>query len=85
MVRAKIQVRDPATGGWVNKRGETDLFPDYWSRRQVRQEVQEAFYNSKPINNNMWEGLSSSGIKIRGYYKRPDGSAATAWPVYKGK
>jgi Bacterial EndoU nuclease len=28
VVRAKIHVRDPETGGWINKRGETDLFPE---------------------------------------------------------
>jgi len=32
----------------------------------------------------MWQGTSSTGLKIEGYYKKPDGTGATAWPVYQG-
>ena len=31
-------------------------------------------------------GISSSGIKMEGFYKKSGGTGATAWPVYnKGK
>jgi hypothetical protein len=82
--KAKIQVRDPATGGWVSKRAPSDFFPDHWSKRQTQNEIKEAFYNSKPVSKSMWEGVSPSGVKIQGYYKVPDGAAATAWPVHGG-
>lgn len=25
-----------------------------------------------------------SGVKVEGYYGKPDGTGATAWPVYQG-
>ena len=36
-------------------------------------------------NTEMWRGTSSSGVKMEGYYKKPDGSGATAWPIYEKK
>ena len=34
----------------------------------------------------MWIGTSSSGIEMQGFYKIPNGTGATAWPIYnKGK
>ncbi|ASA57899.1 EndoU domain-containing protein [Vibrio gazogenes] len=82
VMKAKIQVHDPDTGGWVDKTAPSTFYPENWSKRQVKIEIQEAFYNSKPIGGDMWEGKSPSGVTIRGYYKVPDGSASTAWPVY---
>jgi hypothetical protein len=55
---ARIQVRDPDTGGWVTKRPPSNFFPDHWSKRQVEKEIEEAFYNSKPIDNERWKGFS---------------------------
>lgn len=37
------------------------------SKRQTQSELKEVFYNSKPISNSMWEGVSPSGVKIQGY------------------
>ena len=50
-------------------------------------EIKSAFENSipHPKDKNMWQGTSSSGIEIYGYYKKPNGMGATAWPIYKGK
>jgi len=84
VTRAKIQVRDPETGRWVNKRATSSMYPDHWSKRQVQSEVTGAFENSRPIGGDKWQGTSPSGVKVQGYYKKPDGSAATAWPVYGG-
>ncbi|EDW6064629.1 filamentous hemagglutinin N-terminal domain-containing protein [Salmonella enterica subsp. enterica serovar Oslo] len=81
-----ISVRDPATGQWVNKKAETTFFPEQWSKRQTAQEIESAFKNSERIpNTEMWSGKSSSGVKIQGYYGKPDGTGATAWPVYTGR
>ncbi|EPE7491144.1 EndoU domain-containing protein [Cronobacter universalis] len=81
-----ISVRDPATGQWVNKKAETTFFPEQWSKRQTAQEIENAFKNSSqdPFDKNKWQGVSSSGVKIQGYYGKPDGTGATAWPVYGG-
>lgn len=82
VTRARIQVRDPLTGAWVDKNAPSTFYPSHWSRRQTQIEIQEAFYNSRPITNDLWEGISPSGVKIQGYYKIPEGNASTAWPVY---
>lgn len=81
-----ISVRDPATGQWVNKKAETTFFPEQWSKRQTAQEIENAFKNSSsdPFDKNKWQGVSSSGVKIQGYYGKPGGTGATAWSVYGG-
>ncbi|WP_100100491.1 EndoU domain-containing protein, partial [Snodgrassella alvi] len=82
-----ISVRDPATGKWYKKQGETTFFPEHWSKRQTEMEIKSAFENSTPHPRykERWQGTSSSGIKMEGYYKKPNGTGATAWPIYKGK
>ncbi|AJZ89764.1 EndoU domain-containing protein [Cedecea neteri] len=83
-----ISVKDPATGQWIPKKAVTTFFLEQWSKRQAAQEIERAFKNSSPysFNADKWQGISSSGIKIEGYYGKPDGTGATAWPVYaKGK
>ncbi|UDL04773.1 RHS repeat-associated core domain-containing protein [Marinobacter sp. CA1] len=82
VMKARIQVRDSATGAWVDKKAPSTFYPESWSRRQTETEIQEAFYNSRPLVDDMWEGVSPSGVTIRGYYQKPDGNASTAWPVY---
>ncbi|WP_176701139.1 EndoU domain-containing protein, partial [Gilliamella sp. Bif1-4] len=83
-----ISVRDPATGKWYKKQAETTFFPEHWSKRQTEMEIESAFRNSKPhadpLKKEMWQGTSSSGVKMEGYYKKPNGTGATAWPVYQG-
>ncbi|PIT21409.1 EndoU domain-containing protein [Snodgrassella communis] len=81
-----ISVRDPATGKWYKKPAETTFFPEHWSKRQTEMEIESAFENSKklPTSKDKWEGISKSGVKMQGYYKKPDGTGATAWPAYQG-
>ncbi|MBC9132003.1 EndoU domain-containing protein [Frischella sp. Ac13] len=87
VTKGYISVRDPATGKWYKKQAETTFFPEHWSKRQTEMEIKSAFGNSKPKpgESEKWIGTSSSGIKMEGYYKKPNGTGATAWPVYQGK
>ncbi|WP_439127200.1 VENN motif pre-toxin domain-containing protein [Rosenbergiella epipactidis] len=87
VTKGYISVRDPATGKWVQKKAETTFFPEHWSKRQTEIEIKSAFENSKQhsTNKEMWTGTSSNGMKMEGYYKKPDGIGATAWPIYSGK
>ncbi|VEG76006.1 Filamentous hemagglutinin [Cardiobacterium hominis] len=84
--KGRISVRDPSTNTWVKKSGETTFYPYFWSRRRVQQEIESAFKNSKPhpTKKEVWVGKSDSGLEIEGYYNKPDGTGATAWPIYKG-
>nr|WP_238791201.1 EndoU domain-containing protein [Snodgrassella sp. ESL0253] len=81
-----ISVREPATGKWYKKQAETTFFPEHWSKRQTEMEIKSAFENSRklPTSKDKWEGISKSGVKMQGYYKKPDGTGATAWPAYQG-
>ncbi|WP_375334980.1 EndoU domain-containing protein [Gilliamella apicola] len=88
VTKGYISVRDPATGKWYEKQAETTFFPKHWSKRQIEKEIKSAFENSKPHPKykGRWIGKSSSGVTMEGYYKKPNGTGATAWPVYnKGK
>ncbi|WP_189493960.1 EndoU domain-containing protein [Formosimonas limnophila] len=85
VTKGYIQVRDPNTGGWANKTAETTFYPETWTQRQVQQEIQGAFLNSKPIGDGKWQGTAPSGVTIQGYYGRPNGTGTTAWPVWGGK
>jgi hypothetical protein len=81
---AKVEIRNPATGGWVAKRANSSMFPAEWSQRQLQMEVEGALRNSKPSGGDLWEGVSPSGLRIQGYYSKPNGGAVTAWPVHGG-
>ncbi|MWN05376.1 EndoU domain-containing protein [Gilliamella sp. Pas-s95] len=78
VTKGYISVRDPATGKWYKKQAETTFFPEHWSKRQTEMEIKSAFGNSKPKpgESEKWIGTSSSGIKMEGYYKRPNGTGA---------
>ncbi|QVM92944.1 DUF637 domain-containing protein [Pseudomonas entomophila] len=77
-----VSIRDPQTNSWANKKAETTFFPESWSKRQVQTEIEGAFRNSTPIaGSERWRGISPSGVRIEGYYGKPDGTGATAWPV----
>ncbi|MEA5674295.1 EndoU domain-containing protein [Pseudomonas sp. MH2] len=78
-----VSIRDPLTNSWAPKKAETTFFPEQWSKRQVQVEIEGAFRNSSPIaGTERWRGISPSGVRIEGYYGKPDGTGATAWPVY---
>jgi hypothetical protein len=86
----KVQIRDPATGAWVDKAADTSAFPTSWSESQARSETLGAFANSGPLRSNrnpndfMWRGISPGGVPFEGYYSKRtnDGTAVTGWPVY---
>ncbi|WP_158658300.1 hemagglutinin repeat-containing protein [Achromobacter sp. AONIH1] len=86
VTKGYVSIRDPVNGKWVEKQAETTFFPSSWSKRQTQLEIEGAFLNSKSVQGSLdkWRGTSPSGVVMEGYYGKPDGSAATAWPVYNG-
>jgi hypothetical protein len=84
--RGLISVKDPNTGVLAAKAKVTTFFPSSWTREQATQETWIAFKNSKPVpkNPDQWEGISPSGVKIRGYFGKETGTAVAAWPIYLG-
>lgn len=83
VIKAYIEVRDHRTGRWIPKPTASSFFPETWSRRRVQMEIEGAWANSYPIEGNRWRGRSPSGLRIEGAYARPEGDAASAWPVHE--
>ena len=85
--RAEIEVN---INGVLYKKGNIDaiendqmhtMFSDSWSRSRVEIEIYEAFYSDTKITRrNLWEGVSSSGVRIRGYIDE-NGDIYTAFPI----
>ncbi|MCZ0874135.1 T7SS effector LXG polymorphic toxin [Peribacillus sp. AS_2] len=67
----------------VRKNVDSSFFPKEWDRVQVLKSIEEAFNNKRQIGRNKYSTLTSSGITIEMYLK-PDGSIATAYPIYEG-
>ena len=82
--RASIEVRKK-DGTWQAKTsngGVNTMFPENWDEARIIDEINSAWENRKDLkgrDNNMWQGISKSGVLIRGY-KSP---RITAYPVYE--
>ena len=83
--KASVEIRKP-DGTWQKKTsngGVNTMFPANWDEARVIEEINSAWENRKDLkgrDNNMWQGISKSGVLIRGY-KSP---RITAYPVFEG-
>ena len=83
--KASVEIRRP-DGTWQRKTsngGVNTMFPAKWDEARVIEEINSAWENRKDLkgrDNNMWQGISRSGVLIRGY-KSP---RITAYPVFEG-
>ena len=83
--KASVEIRKP-DGTWQRKTsngGVNTMFPANWDEVRVIEEINSAWENRKDLkgrDNNMWQGISKSGVLIRGY-KSP---RITAYPVCEG-
>ena len=84
--RASIEVKKK-NGTWQAKTsngGVNTMFPENWDEARIIDEINSAWENRKDLkgrDNNMWQGISKSGVLIRGY-KSP---RITAYPVYENR
>ena len=84
--RASIEVRKK-DGTWQLKTsngGVNTMFPENWDEARIIDEINSAWENRKDLkgrDSNMWQGISKSGVLIRGY-KSP---RITAYPVYENR
>ena len=84
MDTARIEIFDPETETFIPKDADTTLFPRDWTPDRIIAEVQSAFGNSVGKRGNQWEGVSASGIRIRGYYRNsssPGPGWSSAYPI----
>ena len=83
--KASVEIKRP-DGTWQKKTsngGVNTMFPANWDEARVIEEINSAWENRKDLkgrDNNMWQGISRSGVLIRGY-KSP---RITAYPVFEG-
>lgn len=83
--KASVEIKRP-DGTWQRKTsngGVNTMFPANWDEARVIEEINSAWENRKDLNgrdNNMWQGISKSGVIMRGY-KSP---RITAYPVFEG-
>ena len=83
--KASVEIRRP-DGTWQKKTsngGVNTMFPESWDEARIIDEINSAWENRKDLkgrDNNMWQGISKSGVLIRGY-KSP---RITAYPVFEG-
>ena len=84
--RANVEIRKK-DGTWQAKTsngGVNTMFPENWDEARIIDEINSAWENRKDLkgrDNNMWQGISKSGVLIRGY-KSP---RITAYPVYENR
>nr|WP_245640043.1 EndoU domain-containing protein [Moraxella oblonga] len=82
---AKISVKDPNNPNNYlpksNNNGISTMFPNSWSADRVKVEVDYAYQNRKVVTNSrgqqMWEGITPSGVKVTGYLQ----PKVTVYPV----
>ena len=84
--RASIEVKKK-DGTWQAKTSNgsvNTMFPENWDEARIIDEINSAWENRKDLkgrDSNMWQGISKSGVLIRGY-KSP---RITAYPVYENR
>jgi Bacterial EndoU nuclease len=77
--RARVALRDPQTGAWVDKRASSTFFPDGMSNDEVVQAVLAAFHHGQRRGDGEFSGDSGRGFVIEGWYQR--GKIAAAYPL----
>jgi hypothetical protein len=77
--RARVALRDPETGTWLDKRASSTFFPDAMSADEVTQAVLAAFRHGQMRGDGEFSGDSGHGFVIEGWYQR--GRIAAAYPL----
>jgi hypothetical protein len=77
--RARVALRDPQSGGWIDKRAASTFFPDEMSDDEVIQAVLAAFHNGNRRGDGEFVGESGHGFTIEGWYQ--SGRINAAYPL----
>ena len=85
-----ISIFDIENNQWVQKtyrRGEPALntmFPEWWTGNRIKVENNAAYINRTsvitPNGAQMWEGVTPSGVKVKGYEPTNSNPNATVYP-----
>jgi hypothetical protein len=77
--RARVALRDPADGEWIDKRAASTFFPDAMSDDAVIRAVLAAFHNGHRRRGGEFTGDSGRGFAIEGWYQ--SGRINAAYPL----
>ena len=77
--RARVALRDPTSGQWIDKRAASTFFPDAMSDDEVIQAVLAAFHNGRRRGDGEFIGDSRHGFIIEGWYQ--SGRINAAYPL----
>jgi Bacterial EndoU nuclease len=77
--RARVALRDPATGAWIDKKGPSTFFPDALSDDEVIEAVLAAFQGGHRRGDGQFIGASGRGFAIEGWYQ--NGRINAAYPL----
>jgi Bacterial EndoU nuclease len=77
--RARVALRDPSNGQWIDKRAASTFFPDSMSDDEVVAAVLAAFHNGRRRGGGEFIGASGHGFMIEGWYQ--SGRINAAYPL----
>jgi hypothetical protein len=77
--RARIALRDPMTGVWIDKKAPSTFFPDAMSDDEVIDAVLAAFQTGRRRGDGQFLGASGRGFAIEGWYQ--NGRINAAYPL----
>jgi hypothetical protein len=77
--RARVALRDPATGGWIDKKAPSTFFPDAMSDHEVVAAVLGAFRDGRRRGDGQFVGGSGRGFAIEGWFQ--SGRINSAYPL----
>ena len=79
---ARVEVLNRNTGRWIPKKQATTFFPTGWGLQKLIFECYDAFSNKTQASPTVYEGRTTSGIKVTFCYTE-DGTFTTVFPVYE--
>lgn len=77
--RARVALRDPMSGEWIDKRAASTFFPDAMSDDAVIAAVLAAYHDGRTRRDGGFVGRSGHGFMIEGWYHA--GRIVAAYPL----
>ena len=79
-----IEIFNSRTNQWLPKRYINTMFPEWWTENRIKVENDAAYINRTsvitPNGVQMWEGVTPSGVKVKGYEPTNSNPNATVYP-----
>ena len=77
--RARVTLRDPTNGEWIDKKAPSTFFPDTMSGAEVVGAILAAYRDSRRRGDGQFIGASGRGLTIEGWYQ--NGRINSAYPL----